>query len=214
MPRNLRKKTPSANLDISLVNIAQLTRLPAKILSQHLSSHHLVTAGTKAMIARQLYQAIHQPPITQVPTSDSTYSLKQQLSPPPSLPATQQSFTLPTAMHTAALQQPITLQSPQLPVSLLSTQQPITSLAQPSTASLQPPPPVSMQQPVTSLTQQHSNLQRHCSHYRPSCRLFRLDLWTWLYFLISLSAMQPPHNQHLSVRRHLQPSRQLPSKTV
>ena len=156
MPRNLSKKTPSANLDISLANIAQLTRLPAERLRQHLSTRHLVTTGTKATMARQLYQAIHQPPITQIPTSDSTYLLRQQLSPPPSLPATQQSFALPTTMHTvAALQQPITLQSTQQPASLPSTQQPIASLAEPSTASLQlPPRSVSMQLPVTSLTQQ------------------------------------------------------------
>ena len=157
MPRNLSKKTPSANLDISLANIAQLTRLPAERLRQHLSTCHLMTAGTKAMMARRLYQAIHQPPITQIPTSDSTYLLRQQLSPPLSLPATQQSFALPTTMHTvAALQQPITLQSTQQPASLPSTQQPIASLAEPSTALLQLPAPrsVSMQLPVTSLTQQ------------------------------------------------------------
>ena len=86
MPRNLSKKTLSANLDISLANIAQLTRLPAERLRQHLSTRHLVTTGNKATMARRLYQAIHQPPITQIPTSDSTYLLRQQLSPPPSLP--------------------------------------------------------------------------------------------------------------------------------
>ena len=89
MPRNLSKKTPSANLDISLANIAQLTRLPAERLRQHLSTRHLMTTGTKVTMARRLYQAIHQPPITQIPTSDSTYLLRQQLSPPPSLPAMQ-----------------------------------------------------------------------------------------------------------------------------
>ena len=160
MPRNLSKKTPSANLDISLANIAQLTRLPAERLRQHLSTRHLVTTGTKATMARRLYQAIHQPPITQIPTSDSTYLLRQQLSPPLSLPATQQSFALPPTMHTvAALQQPIALQSTQQPASLPSTQQPIASLAEPSTTSIQlPPRSVSMQLPVTSLTQQSAAL--------------------------------------------------------
>ena len=156
MPRNLSKKTPSANLDISLANIAQLTRLPAERLRQHLSTRHLVTTGTKTTMARRLYQAIHQPPITQIPTSDSTYLLRQQLSPPLSLPATQQSFALPPTMHSvAALQQPIALQSTQQPASLPSTQQPIALLAEPSTTSIQlPPRSVSMQLPVTSLTQQ------------------------------------------------------------
>ena len=156
MPRNLSKKNPSANLDISLANIAQLTRLPAERLRQHLSTRHLVTTGTKATMARRLYQAIHQPPITPIPTSDSTYLLRQQVSPPLSLPATQQSFALPPTMHTvAALQQPIALQSTQQPASLPSTQQPIASLAEPSTTSIQlPPRSVSMQLPVTSLTQQ------------------------------------------------------------
>ena len=147
MPRNLSKKIPSSNLDISLANIAQLTRLLAERLHQHLSTRHLVTTGTKATMACLLYQANHQPPITQIPTSDSTYLLRQQLSLPPSLPATQQSFALPTTMHTvAALQQPIALQSTQQPASLPSTQQPallpstqqpIASLAEPSTALLQ-----------------------------------------------------------------------------
>ena len=160
MPRNLSKKTPSANLDISLANIAQLTRLPAERLRQHLSTRHLVTTGTKAMMARRLYQAIYQPPITQIPTSDSTHLLRQQLSPPLSLPATQQSFALPPTMHTvAALQQPIALQSTQQPASLPFTQQPIASLAEPSTTSIQlPPRSVSMQLPVTLLTQQSAAL--------------------------------------------------------
>ena len=59
-------------------------------------------------------------------------------------------------MHTVTtLQQPIALQSTKQPASLPSTQQPITSLAEPSIASLQLPPcSVSMQLPVTSLTQQ------------------------------------------------------------
>ena len=105
-------------------------------------------------MACRLYQAIHQPLIIQVLTSDSTYSLRQQLSPLPSLPTMQQSFALPTTVHTASLQQPLALQSANSPVSLSFTQQPITSLAQPSTASLHPPLSMSMQQLVTSLTQQ------------------------------------------------------------
>ena len=72
----------------------------------------------------------------------------------------QQSFALPTTMHTVvALQQPITLQSTQQPALLPSKQQPIASLAEPSTASIQlPPRSVSMQLPVTSLTQQSATL--------------------------------------------------------
>ena len=163
-------------------------------------------------MARQLYQAIHQPPITQIPTSDSTYLLRQ-LSPPPSLPATQQSFALPTTMDTvAALHQPITLQSTQQPASLPSTQQPVASLAEPSTASLQlPPRSLSMQLPVTSLTQQSAaSLQplplpvSASSSGSPD-----LALLFDQFIRYATSTQAAPSGQTAQ-----QPSRQLPSKTV
>ena len=174
MPRILSIKTPLANLDILLANIAQLTQLPAEILRQHLSSHQIVTTGIKGTVAHRLYYAIHQAPLTQVPTSDSTNMYRQQLSPPPSVPAMQQSLTLPTTLHTITLQQPITLPSTQQPALLPTMQQPITSLAQSSTASMQPPPYcVSMQLPVILLMQQSKHC---CSHHHPSCQLLRLNL--------------------------------------
>ena len=165
-----------------------------------------------SMMACRLYQAIHQAPLAQVPTSDSTNMLRQQLSSLPSLPATQPSFALPTMPHTVALQQPIALPLTQQPASLSSMQQPVTLLLQPSTASLQPPPPsVLMQLPVTSLTQQPTaSLQP----LPPSILDSTSGSPDLALLLINLTTMRPPHKLHFLVRRHLQPSHQLPLKAI
>ena len=169
MPKTRKSSTPSKNLDILQASVAGLTQLPAETLCHHLSSRHLVTTGNKATMARWLYQAVHQTPITQVPTSDSINMVQQQLSSLPSLPATQQFLALP---HTIVSQQPVALPSTQqlalLPtmqqLALLPTMlQPIASLAQQSVVSQQPitlpsrkqPSLLStMQQPVASLALQ------------------------------------------------------------
>ena len=45
--------------DISTASIRQLTALPAEVLLLHLSNYHLTTTDTKAVMARQLFDAIH-----------------------------------------------------------------------------------------------------------------------------------------------------------
>ena len=45
--------------DISSLSICQLNPLPAEVLRLHLANHHLTTTGTKATMARQLFEAIH-----------------------------------------------------------------------------------------------------------------------------------------------------------
>ena len=45
--------------DISSSSIPQLTALPVQVLRLHLANHHLTTTGTKATMARRLFEAIH-----------------------------------------------------------------------------------------------------------------------------------------------------------
>ena len=62
MPRTSRKtrqSDPPSTPDVTVAFIAQLTKLPLEILRLHLSSHHLVSTGTKAAMARRLYDSIH-----------------------------------------------------------------------------------------------------------------------------------------------------------
>ena len=56
--RHARSSRPTS-LDIHRCSVEQLTRLPAEVLRLHLLSKHLITTGTKAVMARRLYHAIH-----------------------------------------------------------------------------------------------------------------------------------------------------------
>ena len=67
--------------DISTASIRELTALPAEVLRLHLSNHHLTTTGTKAVMARRLFNAIH-----------TSSSVTTSSSPPATLP----SITTPT----------------------------------------------------------------------------------------------------------------------
>ena len=150
MPRTSKRSTrstPPVNLDVMQATIAQLTRLPSEILRLHLSARQLVSTGTKATMARRLYEAIH-PAIVQflivharfiltttplashflrinqfelpLPKPQTTGQVSQQLSAPPSLPAMQPPVTLP------ATQPLVTLSATQPPVTLPATQPPVT----------------------------------------------------------------------------------------
>ena len=126
MPRTSKRSTrttPPLNPDVMQATITQLTRLPSEILRLHLSARQLVSTGTKATMARRLYEAIHPAPQPQ-----TTGQVSQQLSAPPSLPATQPPVTLP------ATQPPVTLPATQPPITLPATQPPVTLPA------TQPPP--------------------------------------------------------------------------
>ena len=58
-----RKRAPRSVplADISTASIRQLTAMPAAVLRLHLANHHLITTGTKATMARRLFDAIHGP---------------------------------------------------------------------------------------------------------------------------------------------------------
>ena len=76
-------------------------------------------------MARRLYEAIHP-----VPQTQTTGQVSQQLSAPPSLPATQPPVTLPTTQSPVTLpatQPPVTLPTTQPPVTLPATQPPLSS---------------------------------------------------------------------------------------
>ena len=145
MPRTSKRSirsTPPVNSDVMQATIAQLTRLPSEILRLHLSARQLVSTGTKATMARRLYEAIHPPPLPQ-----TTSQVSQQLPAPPSLLATQPPVTMP------ATQPPVTLPATQPPVTLPATQPPVTLPAtQPPVTLPATQPPVTLpatQPPVT-----------------------------------------------------------------
>ena len=47
------------SLDVHQCSMEQLVRLPAEVLWIHLSLRHLITSGTKSVMAQRLYHAIH-----------------------------------------------------------------------------------------------------------------------------------------------------------
>ena len=47
------------SLDVHYCSVEQLVRLPAEVLRLHFSSRHLITSGTKSVMAQRLYCAIH-----------------------------------------------------------------------------------------------------------------------------------------------------------
>ena len=73
-----RKRAPRSVplADISTASIRQLTAMPAAVLRLHLANHHLITTGTKATMARRLFDAIHgtSSAITTTTTSSVTSS--------------------------------------------------------------------------------------------------------------------------------------------
>ena len=105
--RHARSSHPTS-LDIHRCSVEQLTRLPAEVLRLHLSSKHLITTGTKAVMARRLYRAIHNidetSPIVSTQPSSSTTTSATTASPP----ITTQSSVPPRTSVPAALALPTT----------------------------------------------------------------------------------------------------------
>ena len=101
--RSSSTNTPSANVNGH--SVEQLTRLPAEVLHLHLASHHLVTSGPKATMAKHLYDAVNPSTINK---GDNVSHL--QVAPPPSTfsgnapPSMNQLTAMNTTLPPAALQ--------------------------------------------------------------------------------------------------------------
>ena len=97
--RSSSTNTPPADVDGR--SVEQLPRLPTKVLRLHLASHHLVTSGPKATIAKHLYDAVNPSTI-----NNSDDVSRSQVTPPPSTLSknTSPSMSQLTALPSAALQ--------------------------------------------------------------------------------------------------------------
>ena len=96
------------SLDVHHCSMEQLVRLSAEVLQLHLSSRHLITSGTKSVMAQQLYCAIHNideelPHVSTGPTTSTTMS--SPIATQPSIPLT---MSMP-AYSNQPLTQPTTL---------------------------------------------------------------------------------------------------------
>ena len=65
MPKTSRRTNSPATPNVMQASVTQLTRLTAEVLRLHLASRHLVTTGTKAVMAQRLHDAIHATPVSQ-----------------------------------------------------------------------------------------------------------------------------------------------------
>ena len=73
MPKTTRTPCNDGITDVTQCSIQQLTRLPAEVLRLHLYSCNFIVTGTKAVMARCLYDGIHPPPSSNVtPVSIAT----------------------------------------------------------------------------------------------------------------------------------------------
>jgi len=110
MLKNFRQMNLPGSSDVTEASIPQLMQLTAEVLHLHLSSRHLITNGTKAVMARRLYDAIHAALPHQIPASNSqnmpTLVLppQSQQSPIPVLPPQ----TATTSLLVVTLAPPIT----------------------------------------------------------------------------------------------------------
>ena len=80
MPKTSRRRRSSSVVppaDINGYSGEQLAHLPAEVLRLHLASRHLVTSGSKATMAKRLYDALN-PSAT-----DSNDASRSQVAPPP-----------------------------------------------------------------------------------------------------------------------------------
>ena len=103
MPKTSRRRRSSSvvpSADINGYSADQLARLPAEVLRLHLASRHLVTSGSKATMAKRLYDALN---------SSATDSNDASRAPPPATlsantpPSTNQPTTA-SAVFPSALQ--------------------------------------------------------------------------------------------------------------
>ena len=97
--------------DISTASIRQLTALPAEVLCLHLSNSHLTTTGTKAVMARRLFDAIYTvssistTSLTNLLTSSATMTTSNSQSSPGNVlsSSSPSTSTLPSAINPAQL---------------------------------------------------------------------------------------------------------------
>ena len=100
--RHARSSHPTS-LDVHRCSVEQLTRLPAEVLQLHLSSKHLITTGTKVVMARRLYRAVHNIDETSPIVSTQPFSATTTLATTMSPPITTQSSVPPRTSVPAAL---------------------------------------------------------------------------------------------------------------
>ena len=103
MPRTSCRLNRPATSDVMQASITQLNRLPAAILRLHLSTHHLVCTGTKAMMARRLYESIHQAPPQQTTTSLTPATMLPTSTPVTTMPTMTPETTTPTTTQTSTI---------------------------------------------------------------------------------------------------------------
>ena len=68
MPKTSKKRNQEGTLDVTAATLQQLSALQAEVLRLHLLQRSLVTTGTKAVMAKRLYEALHNFP---VPSADA-----------------------------------------------------------------------------------------------------------------------------------------------
>ena len=92
MPKTSRRTNSPAAPDVMRASVTQLARLTAEVLRLHLASRHLVTTGTKAVMAQRLHDAIHAAPVSQQ-QSDPALP-RQEYTPTSQLPTVTQQLPL------------------------------------------------------------------------------------------------------------------------
>ena len=82
-------------------SLQQLTRLPAEVLRLHLSSRHLVTTGTKAVMASRLYDTLQHTTLNPTPSPSAVTASNTPSSTAPA--STQGSILLTNIVHYSSL---------------------------------------------------------------------------------------------------------------
>ena len=117
MPKTSRRRRSSSvapPADINSCSAEQLARLPAEVLRLHLASRHLVTSGSKATMAKRLYDALN-PSVT-----DSNDASRSQVAPSPSTPPSTSTLSGNTPPSTNQLTTASAVHSPALQAQLSS----------------------------------------------------------------------------------------------
>ena len=77
MPKTSHHCRPSSTTppaDVTGYSVKQLTRLSAEVLCLHLASRHLITSGSKAIMAKRLYDVLHPSSTTKEPPAPAPLS--------------------------------------------------------------------------------------------------------------------------------------------
>ena len=106
------------SLDVHHCSMEQLVRLSAEVLQLHLSSRHLITSGTKSVMAQRLYRAIHNideesPHVSTGPATSTT--MLPPIATQPSIPLT---MSMPAYSNQPSTQLTTSTLGSQLTVSL------------------------------------------------------------------------------------------------